>query len=574
MRRWAWFCISGFVALAGCADGVNARDAASDTVAELSDRPATNDMLDAGAVFDASTAPDGSTVRLRLLGINDLHGNLRPPPTGTVAFGGVATMATYLRELRAASPNNLFLSAGDLIGGSPLLSGLFHDEPTIEVMNEMGLDYNAVGNHEFDEGLAELRRMQMGGCHPTDGCLGTANFPGARFRFLAANVAETGMATTIFPRYDIRQFQGVKVAIVGMTLQDTPSVVPASGVAGLEFASEAATVNALVPELRRMGVEAIVVLVHQGGSVSVSSSPLSGCDNLAGAIVGIAQALDDAVDVIVSAHTHAAYICRVGGKLVTSAGAYGRLLTVTDLDLDPATGDVVSARAENVAIINTVAPDPAVTAIVTRFEGLSRSIEARPFGTITATLARVSSPGGQSSLGSVVTDAQLAATRSAGAVVAFQHNGGLRAELVYARSGDETADGQVTFGEAFAVHPFGNGLHTGALTGAQIEAILESQFEPGRSFLQVSAGFSYTWDPAMPVGARIDPTSIQIDGHPIDLAASYRVTFNEALSSSYPTFLMATDVAVGAVDIDALGAYFRANSPVAPPPMDRILRAP
>jgi 5'-nucleotidase len=571
MDRHTWLLIPGLVALVGCSGGAGASDAASDVPIDISD---------ARHALDAAEVPDGRVVRLRLLEINDLHGNLRAPTGtvlqvpdgGTVAVGGVAVMATYLRELRAASPHNLFVSSGDLIGGSPLLSGYFHDEPTIEVMNEMGLDYNAVGNHEFDEGLGELRRMQMGGCHPTDGCLGAMPFRGARFRFLAANVSETGMATTIFPRYEVREFEGVKVAVVGMTLRDTPRAVPASGVAGLEFASETATVNALVPELRRMGVEAIVVLVHQGGSVSPSSSPLTGCANLTGAIVEIAQGLDNAVDVVASAHTHSAYICRVGGKLVTSAGALGQLVTVTDLGLDPATGDVVSARAENIAMVNTVTPDPAVAAIVARYEGLSRSIEARPFGTITATLGRAASPAGQTSLGSVVTDAQLAATRSAGAVVAFQQNGGLRADLEFARSGGETTDGQVTFGEAFAVQPFGNGLRTATLSGAQIKAILEMQFEPGqRSFLQVSQGFSYVWDRGAPVGARVDPASIQIGGRPMDLAASYRVTFNETMLSSYPIFTQGTDVVIGPVDIDALAAYFRENSPVAPPSLDRIL---
>lgn len=533
------------------------------------------------SVLDRPDAGELPGVRLRLLAINDLHGHLRPPPGAPVVLpdntettiGGVAFLATTVTQLRAASRNSLFVSAGDLIGGSPLISGLFHDEPTVEAMSAMGLDYNGVGNHEFDEGLAELRRMQSGGCHPVDGCYGVTPFAGARFRFLAANVVDTSTRTTVFPRYDVREFEGVRVAVVGMTLQGTPGVVPASGVAGLEFANEAATVNALVPELRGMGVEAIVVLLHQGGTVA-PTSPLDACDQLAGPLAQIADMLDDEVDVIVSAHTHAAYVCRLDGKLVTSAGSFGRLVTALDLRLDPTTGEVLGASARNVPVLGNVTPDPAVAAIVARYEGLVAERERRVIGTVTAPLTRAPSPGGTSTLGCVVTDAQLAATRGAGAVVAFQQNGGLRADVAFERSGAETADGQVTFGEGFQVHPFGNVLWTATLTGAQIESILEGQFAAGRSVLQVSRGFAYAWDSTQPVGSRVDPASVRVDGQPLDLAASYRVTFNEALAASVPAFAAGTDVAIGPVDLDAFEAHLRAGSPLSPPPLDRVTRLP
>lgn len=538
---------------------------------------AATDAATDAARMDAADASDG-TVMLRVLAINDLHGHLQTPPGSMVTLpdgsstglGGVAWLATSLTTLRASAPHSLFVSAGDLIGGSPLLSGLFHDEPTIEVMNALGLDYNAVGNHEFDEGLTELRRMQMGGCHPTDGCQGTMPFAGARFRFLAANVMETRASTTIFPRYDIREYEGVRVAVVGMTLQNTPSVVPAAGVAGLDFADEVATVNAMVPELRSMRVEAIIVLLHEGGSVSATSSAYTGCDGLYGPIVEIARTLDDAVDVIASAHTHSAYVCRLGHKVVTSAGSFGRLITAIDLGLDRATGDVVSASARNWPTLNDVTPDPSIGAIVARYQALASAREARVVGTITGTLSRALSLGGQSTLGSVIADAQLEATRDAMAVVAFQHNGGLRADLPFERSGAETVDGQVTYGEGYAVHPFGNRLWTATFTGAQLKAILEAQFESGRGPLQVSRSLSYRWDPSMLAGSRVDPATVRVDDRPLDLAGSYRVTFNEAVPAGYPAFNAGTDVRIGPVDLDALEAYFRARSPVAPPPLTRI----
>ncbi len=560
------------VMLVGCTSSAGgARDAAVDITPPADAR--------SDIALDAADADDGA-VALRVLAINDLHGHLRPAATVTLADGGVTPsggaplLAAHVAALRAEARNTLFVSAGDLIGGSPLLSGLFHDEPTIEAMNAMGLDFNGVGNHEFDEGLAELRRMQSGGCHPVDGCRGGAPFTGARFQFLAANVTETATMSTIFPRYAIREVEGVRVAVVGMTLQGTPAVVPAAGVAGLAFASEVATVNALVPELRRAGAETIVVLVHQGGEVSATSSPFDGCDGLTGPIVDIAAMLDPAVDVIASAHTHQPYICRIAGRLVTSAGSYGRLITVIDLAIDRATGDVRSSRAVNRPVWNTVPPDPSLEALVARYEALAGPLENQVIGTITADLNRATSPGGQSTLGSVVADAQLEATRAAGAVVAFQHNGGLRADLRYARFGAESADGQVTYGEAYGVQPFGNLLLTATLTGAQLLSALERQFQPGRSVMQVSQGTSYAWSASRPVGSRVDPAGVMIDGRPLDLAASYRVTFNEALVPLVPEFAAGTDRVTGAMDLDALRAWFAAHSPTSPPALTRITQVP
>src|SRR3954468_393351 len=216
-------------------------------------------------------------VELRILAINDFHGNLRPPPGGIriadpddktkkimVPAGGAEHMATLVNQLREGRRNTIFVAAGDLIGASPFLSAMFHDEPTIESLSMMGLALSSVGNHEFDEGKAELLRMQNGGCHPVDKCQGPHPFPGAKFHYLAASTIEKSTGRSMFPAYEIREFDGIPVAFIGLTLKGTPNIVSPAGVASFEFRDEAETVNALVPELKARGVEAIVVLIHEG----------------------------------------------------------------------------------------------------------------------------------------------------------------------------------------------------------------------------------------------------------------------------------------------------------------------
>src|ERR1700688_5196416 len=323
----------------------------------------------------AQTAP----VELRILAINDFHGNLRPPPGGIaisdpadkarkidVPAGGAEHMATLVKQLRLGHANSIFVAAGDLIGASPFLSAMFHDEPTIESMSMMGLAISAVGNHEFDEGKDELLRMQNGGCHPVDGCQGPHPFPGATFHYLAASTIEKSTGKTIFPPYEIREFEGIPVAFIGLTLKGTPGIVSPVGVAGLEFKDEADTVNALVPELKARGVEAIVVLIHERG---LTTRDYNECPGISGPIVDIVKKLDRAVDVVISGHTHQAYVCQIDGRLVTSGDKYGTIVTAIDLKLDPKTRDIVSASADNVIVRTAAYPsDPDQTALLQSYD--------------------------------------------------------------------------------------------------------------------------------------------------------------------------------------------------------------
>lgn len=530
-------------------------------------------------------ARPGGTVDVQVLAINDFHGHLEPASgaageiEGTAA-GGAEYLATHIRAREAANPNTVVVSAGDLIGASPLLSALFHDEPTIEAMNALGLDLSAVGNHEFDEGADELRRMREGGCHPTDGCGDGDGFGGAKFGFLAANVIDRDTGETLFPPYTVRDFTGVKVAFVGMTLEATPTIVTPSGVAGLEFRDEADTVNALVPELARQGVEAIVVLLHEGGA---TPGGFNGCPGISGPIVDIVGRMSDAVDVVVSGHTHQAYNCRLDGKLVTSASSFGRLVTAIELTVDRARRDVVSARAANLIVTRDVDRAADLRSLIARYAELAAPVANRVIGTVTADLTRAVSTTGQSALGTLIADAQLAATAdpgAGGAVAAFMNPGGIRADLTVAPTGGE-APGEVTYGEAFAVQPFGNDLVTLTLTGAQIDALLEQQWcgQPSSRILQTSHGFSYTWDASRPpCEDRVDPSAIIIGGAPVNPASGYRVTVNSFLANggdNFTVLLEGTDRLVGIVDLDALDAYLSANSPHQPGPnIARIFPSP
>lgn len=561
----------------------------------------------------AAKSSVGKTMKLRVIALNDFHGNIDGAnlnltstvdgiPSRTPA-GGVDYIAGLVKQLKAGAPNNVVVSAGDLIGASPLNSALFHDEPTIETMNRVGLEFNAVGNHEFDEGRDELLRMQRGGCHPTDAnsCQGNKvgtpyPFEGAKFEFLAANVVDTVTGKTLFPAYGVKNFKGNRVAFVGMTLESTPSIVTPAGIAGLSFKDEADTVNQLVGRLKHRGINAVVVLLHEGGSVTGS---INGCTGVSGPIVDIVKRLDDAVDMVITGHTHQAYNCTLPNSKgraipVTSAGSNGRLLTNIDLTLDTRSKDVIAVSAANKLVdrnnalqaAEPIVPVAEISSIVANYNALATPIANRVIGSITANITTTRNAAGESALGDVIADSQLAATAPAAkgsAVIAFMNSGGIRTNFTYASSAAGEGDGKVTYGEAFTVQPFGNSLTVKTLTGQQLYDLLNQQwatgqFADGGRTLQVSKGLSYqhTFVPnSSPLGANyVCDGSLKLNGVAIDKAASYRVTMNNFLASggdNFTVFNLGTNQLGGDVDLDALEAYFQANpGGVAPGPQDRI----
>jgi len=585
---------------------------------------AATDSDSARATYNRLAAQKGSnakTVKLDLLAINDFHGNLEVP-TGSsgrinnTPAGGAAFLARHLQMLRdqaaANGADTLTVAAGDLIGASPLISAAFHDEPTIEAMNQMGLDVASVGNHEFDEGWQELLRMQNGGClddgdgaNNQNSCPDPQNpFPGAAFQYLSANVfwddGNNHPQPTLFPATKVVKIQGVKVGFIGMTLEGTPEIVTKSGVEGLRFADEVETANALVPKLQKEGVKAIVVLLHEGG-VPTDPTAYDGCTGVSGAGMDIARNLSPQIDVVISGHTHQPYNCTVtdpagNPRLMTSASSFGRLVTDVHLLLNKSTSDIVrpAAFAQNRIVTNTdVQPDAGINALIDKYRTLVAPIANKVIGHLngaTVVSRTTDADGsGDSPLGNLIADAQKLDPTTVpdsgpaqGVVpqIAFMNPGGIRADLL-------SNAGAVTFGQAFTVQPFNNYDVSMDLTGQQILDLLEQQWTgptntTARKILQVS-GITYTWDDSHaggPADPKVVASSVLVDANrdgvanePIDPAATYRIVCNSFLSDGgdgFGVFANGTNKFFGGLDIDALANYLTANDPYTPTPTDRI----
>ncbi|MFB6668130.1 bifunctional metallophosphatase/5'-nucleotidase [Streptomyces parvus] len=550
------------------------------------------------------------TVDVQLLSFNDLHGNLEPPagsagnvskthPDGTVESipaGGVEYLATSLRTARQGSPYSVTAAGGDMVGASPLLSGLFHDEPTIEALNGLDLDVTAVGNHEFDEGATELARLQNGGCHPVEGCYEKGKkFKGADFPYLAANVTKEKTGKPLLKPYTVWKKKGVKIGFIGVTLEGTPDIVTANGVKGLKFHDEVETINKYARELDRKGVKSIVALIHEGGAPASTSynydcdSPGAG-DGISGPIVDIAKGITPKVDALVTGHTHQAYVCTVpdpSGKprMVTSASSFGKLYTDTTLTYDRRTNDIVrtSVKSANHVVTRDQPKAPDMTRLIDRWNKLAAPIANKPQGWISADINGRGSTAPEKPLGNVIADAQLeglAPADKGGAEVAFMNPGGIRADLVHKASGSE-GDGVVTYGEAFTVQPFTNMMNVVDLTGAQLVTALQQQVSGPNAaspkILQVSRGLTYTLDLTKSGADRVVAGTIKLNGEAIDPARTYRVAMNEFLAGGgdgFPALGQGTNKLVGASDLDLFNAYLAAHStataPLAPPATDRI----
>lgn len=547
---------------------------------------------------------------VKIIGFNDYHGTLETPgtfgantlvPTASrPAVGGAEYMAAYVARMKANNPLNVVVGAGDFIGASPLISALFFDEPAVETLNKIGVEFNAVGNHEFDKGKDELKRLQNGGCKTTNGvpeansCKGFGSaaqgtFDGAMFKWLSANVVENATGKTLLPAYGIKAFNGVKVAFIGMTLKGTPGIVTPTGVAGLTFNDEADTVNALVPRLRAQGVESIVVLIHQGGFQNVVTgstnqpitSDINGCtgdlknvDGTDSDIRAIVKRLDNAVDLVISGHTHAAYNCSANttdvrgttlanavtttrptgmpnkaGRLVpvTSSSAFGRVLTEVDVTIDPTTRDITAVSPRNVlvdrtdaAINSAITADPTVKNVVAAYKTAVSPLANAVVGTITAGMTNTANAAGEMEAGDLIADAQLSATQPVslgGAQIAFMNAGGVRSPgfVVPTTTPATTYPYNLTYSDAFTVQPFGNSLVTMTLTAQQIKDVLEQQFAncngqgTANRIMQISSSLKYTWNSAGTCGTRIvdvsfTPTDVTVVPPVVTAPAEYIVS--------------------------------------------------
>ncbi|WP_394777598.1 bifunctional metallophosphatase/5'-nucleotidase [Undibacterium sp.] len=517
------------------------------------------------------------TTEITIFSINDFHGHVQsdhpvpymaqeedavhPGKKLDVPSGGFAYLATLLKQRRKESPASILVGAGDLIGASPAGSSILKDEPVIEAMNQLGMEVSSVGNHEFDAGQQELNRKIKGEC-PAAGCK-FPGFSGAKFNYIAANVLEKSTSQPWLKPYVIKKVGDVNVAFIGAVTTETPSIVSAVGIQNLQFVDEAQAVNRYVPEIKRQNVSAIVALIHEGANYKgAANDETYRCDGLQGRIIDIANQLDPAISLVVSAHTHQAYTCKIGGKLVVSGRSYGSLLTEVKLKIDRASKLVVESSAHNYAIDQrTLVRDPDAQKLVDQVAALTDKLRQRPVVTLTALLSRKhTEPYADSSLGNVIADSQLDFARSSGgADIAFMNTGGVRSDLQSLN---------VTFGDIFATQPFGNGVVLMNLSGAQILESLKQQWD-GRAadnpkMMWVSRGFSYSWNAEAPIETRI--TDVRLNGQPIDPARQYRVVVNGFMADGgdgYGALKAGTQRQLLGGDVDALEAYLVANGAAA-----------
>jgi 5'-nucleotidase len=527
-------------------------------------------------------------VELQLLAINDFHGHLEADTPGMVTkrlrptevqvpAGGAEYLATHIRRLERRNENTLVVAAGDLVGASPLLSSLFHDEPAIEALNKIGLDVSAVGNHEFDEGPAELLRLQRGGCHPRDGCRDGNGYRGADFPFLAANVTSVRTGRTIFPPYLIKRVGGVRIGFIGMTLEGTPELLLPVFSSVLHFADEADTANRYVRELKRKKVKAIVVLLHEGGSPVRRASP-DGCPGLSGPLADIVNRTSSEVDVFLTGHTHRAYDCVIDGRRVTSAGSFGRLITRVTLELSRRRNDIVRARADNWVVGQDVMRAPDMTRLIARYARFADPLRKRVIARLASYASRGANRAGERPFGTLMADAMRLAS---GSEVAFVNPGELRRGL---------PAGEITYGRAFRSLPFGSTLVTMSLYGGDVLELLKEQW-CGRSrqrVLQPSTGVSYTWSRQVAssilgqpcLGAPNPVSGLHLDGTPVELGRLYRITVSSRLAQGLNRFdaLKPGANQVGGPDETAALETYLAPSvtgePIVPPVRNRITVAP
>jgi len=514
----------------------------------------------ASAVLQRGDAQAPQPVEVQVLAINDFHGNLEPPGgtnglINTTLAGGAEYLATHLKNAVRENPNSIVVAAGDLIGASPLLSGLFHDGPTIEAANAMGLALTSIGNHELDHGISQFTRVLEGGCLKENSCADGEISAAARFRYLAANMVREGTGELVLPAIEVRTTGGVKIGFIGETLLGTPQMLTASSTRGLRFLEESAAANAAAAKLEKEGVRAIVLLIHQGGRQGPSDAPAdpNGCANFSGPIIGIAERLSPSIKVVISGHSHQFYNCNIAGHIVTSASSYGRMYTRVRLTIDAATGAVLNAAAKNEIVSRDVPKSPEQTAILS---------------TDNAAV--------ESALGDVIADAQLASMRAlekGGGQIAFMNSGGIRADIDSTAATGRT----VSFGDLYAVQPFGNRLMVVTMTGESLRRLLEEQFRPGgrKMILQVSEGFRYEYKLNAAERSHVVPGSITLNSKPIGAADEVRVIASDFLISGgggYPALSEGRNAIIGPTDIDALVEYFATHSPVSPGPKNRIVR--
>jgi 5'-nucleotidase len=518
----------------------------------------------------AAWAAPASNLKVKLLAINDFHGQLSSKTVSGRPAGGAAVLASYLKNAQVGMEDrSIIISDGDFVGASPANSALLQDEPSIQFLNTLANAYCSdkmnsrcnvlatVGNHEFDEGVTELFRMMNGG-NFAKGPFIENPYSGAHFPYIAANVIDNTTGKTLLPPYIIKTVRNTPIAFIGAILKDTPNIVAPAGVAGLSFIDEAAAINSYIPELQAKGIKAIVAVIHQGGAD----------------VDAIVSKLDGEIDVVISGHSHIQtnkLVKNAGGKdvLVTQAYSAGTAFANIDLEIDPFSKDIVRKSAVITTTYGDAAPGNAPVASVATMVAQADTIVAPmvnvEVGKTSASITRTQNPAGESALGNLIADAQRAYE---GTDFAFMNPGGIRADLDM---------GTVTWGELFTIQPFGNQMVRLTMTGQQIYDLLAQQWSSPAApkMLQIS-GLTYSW--INNGGGKAGTiTEVRKNGAEIDTAATYTVTTNNFLSGGgdgFTVFQKGLNPVIDAADIDVLVSYIRSQ----PVPFDikidnRIVRS-
>ncbi|MEH7413733.1 bifunctional 2',3'-cyclic-nucleotide 2'-phosphodiesterase/3'-nucleotidase [Neobacillus drentensis] len=507
----------------------------------------TPNIKDVGPLSDGSGFEQYSLnqdVHVQLLGINDLHGQLDYKTTvaGKPA-GGIEYLAGYLKEREADNPSNtLMVQAGDAVGASRPVSALLQDEPTIRILNELGFDVGTIGNHEFDEGVTEMLRLINGGAHPkTVEKYGV--FEGADFPYVAANVVKEDTNELILPPYVVKEVDGVKVGFIGVVTTETPSIVTPSGVAGVKFTDEAEAINKYTAELKAQGIKSIVVLAHDPGTSATDGT------NPIGKVVDIAKAVDDEVDVIFGAHDHKYLNSTVDGKLLVQSYSYGTAFSDVDLTIDPVTQDIVEKKAEIVTTFQDAAHlDAKIKAEMDQYQADVAPITNQVVGQAAAPISRTTNEAGEAPLGNLIADGMRDAT---GTDFAFMNIGGIRDDIKDA--------GDITWGELFAIQPFGNDIVTEKITGEQVRTLLNQQFAADRNRIMQISGLKYTWSDLLPLGQKVIDIYLP-SGKKIDPNSTYSVTVNNFMADGGDGFVVlkqGTDRTTWSSDLDAFVNYIK-----------------
>jgi 5'-nucleotidase len=520
----------------------------------------------------ASTPVQADPIHIKILGINDFHGqvstgrrmNNRP-------VGSAAVMASYLKQAKLGmSDSALIALMGDQVGASPPASGLLKDEPTIMFFNTLANKFcgeqtrmdpqcnmvATVGNHEFDKGQKSMHEIMYGReTPPTDSWLDLPHYPGAYFPYISANIVDANSGKLLFPPYVIKKINGVPIAFIGAILKDAPDVILPTSIEGVKFLDEADAINSFIPEIKAQGVHTIIVLIHQGGNQASYEGPTKENTKVEGPIVDVVKRLDDSVDVVMAGHTHQfinAFLENQNGKkiLVTQANSYSASFAEVDLAIDPKSLSVVNESAK---IVTTYSdqfpgdkPDPEVEKLMKQADAKTAPIINSYIATTQTDLLRATNEAGESNMGDLIADSYRAAMHTD---MAFFNPGSMRADI-YA--------GKITWGNFYAVQPFSNFAVKMTMTGADIYDLFEQQWRPTETIMLPFSGLKYTYDLKQPIGHRV--VAMYHDGQLLQKDKTYTVTTNNFFAFGGDAFTVMRRgkiVETGATDLEALIAYVK-----------------